>query len=60
MRHTLQEIKDIYEEIDELDLPDGAHWAMVGERLGMEGYEVMEIMADNPKFFGIIPEVNEG
>lgn len=56
MKLSLQRIKDVYDEVDELNLPDGAHWAMVGERLGMEGYEVMEIMADNPKFFGLTKE----
>lgn len=52
----LERVKRVYDEVDALGLPDGAHWALVGERLGMEGYEVMEVIGDNPTFFGFKKE----
>ena len=40
------------DEIDELDLPDGAHWALIHDRLGLEYGDVFEYIAEDPEFFG--------
>lgn len=46
-------VRDVIEEVDELDLPDGAHWALIHEKLGLEYGDVFDIMAAHPDFFGI-------
>ncbi|MBR1187280.1 hypothetical protein [Bradyrhizobium sp. AUGA SZCCT0160] len=53
---TKEELKRVMEEVDELNLPDGAHWALVHERLGLEYGEVFEIIAGDPVFFGAIED----
>lgn len=49
---TKEEVKRVLDDVDELDLPDGAHWALVHERLGLEYGDVFEIIAADPAFFG--------
>ncbi len=39
-------------EVDALDLPDGAHWALVHERLDLEYGVVFDYILDDPEFFG--------
>lgn len=48
-----EEIKKVMDEVDALDLPDGAHWAMVHERLGLEYGDVFPIIGAHPHFFGV-------
>lgn len=48
---TKEEVKQVMDEVDELDLPDGAHWALVHERLGLEYGDVFDIIAENMAFF---------
>jgi hypothetical protein len=50
---TKEEVKRVMDEVDELDLPDGAHWAMVHERLGLEYGDVFDIIAAHQTFFGV-------
>lgn len=47
------EVRKVMQEIDEMDLPDGAHWALVHERLGLEYGDVFDIIASDPDFFGV-------
>ena len=47
-----QRIKDVMEEVEELDLGDGAHWALIHDRLGMEYGDVFDWIAEDPEFFG--------
>ena len=47
-----ERVKDVLDEVDAMDLPDGAYWVLVHERLGLEFGEVFEIMASDPAFFG--------
>jgi hypothetical protein len=54
MSITKEEAKHVMDEVDELDLPDGAHWALVHERLGLEYGDVFDIIASDPKFFGAV------
>lgn len=48
-----ERVRDVIEEVEELDLPDGAHWMMIHEKLGLEYGDVFDIMAADPAFFGI-------
>lgn len=49
---TKDRVKAALEEVDALNLPDGAHWALVHEKLGLEYGDVFDIIAADPKFFG--------
>lgn len=49
---TKEEVKQVMDEVDALDLPDGAHWALIHERLGLEYGDVFDVIADDPGFFG--------
>lgn len=51
------EVKRVMDEVDGLDLPDGAHWAMVHERLGLEYGDVFDYIAADPEFFGATEEI---
>ena len=51
-RPTKREVRDVIEEVEELDLPEGAHWMMIHERLGLEYGDVFDFIAADPEFFG--------
>lgn len=42
-------------EVDDLDLPDGAHWALIHDRLGLEYGDVFDYIGEDPDFFGYGP-----
>jgi hypothetical protein len=44
-------VKAVMEDVDALDLPDGAHWALIHEQLGLEYGDVFDIIAADPSFF---------
>lgn len=46
-----EQVKQVLDDVGALDLPDGAHWALIHERLGMEYGEVFNIIADDPAYF---------
>lgn len=50
-----EDVRRVMAEVDALDLPDGAHWALVHERLDLEYGDVFEIIASDPEFFGAEP-----
>lgn len=47
-----QRVKEVMDEVEELDLPEGAYWSLVHERLELEYGEVFQIIADDPSYFG--------
>lgn len=49
---TKHDVKRVMDEVDSLDLPDGAHWAMVHELLGLEYGDVFTIIGSDSAFFG--------
>ncbi len=49
---TKEEVRDIMAEVEELDLPDGAHWMLIHERLGLEYGDVFDFISADPEFFG--------
>jgi hypothetical protein len=51
---TKERVKQVVDEVDALDLPDGAHWMLVHERLGLVHGEVFDIIAKDPGFFGAV------
>ena len=48
---TKEAVKRVIDEVEALDLPDGAHWALIHERLGPEYGDVFDYIAADPKFF---------
>lgn len=52
MRVSKQKVKAVIDDVSELDLPDGSHWALIHERLGMQYGDVFDIIAEDPSFFG--------
>ena len=54
-RPSKELVKSVMDDVDALDLPDGAHWAMIHERLGLEYGDVFDIIQANPEFFGVTP-----
>lgn len=53
VKPTKEEVKAVMEEVEELDLPEGAHWMLIHERLGLEYGDVFEYFTDDPEFFGM-------
>lgn len=49
---TKKQLRDVIEEIDDLDLPDGAHWQMIHDHLGLEYGVVFDMIAEDPEFYG--------
>lgn len=49
---TKEQVKDVINQVDELDLPDGAYWALIHDRLGLDYGDVFDIIAENPEYFG--------
>jgi hypothetical protein len=49
---TKEEVRKVMHAVDELDLPEGAHWMLIHERLGLEYGDVFEIIASDLVFFG--------
>jgi hypothetical protein len=47
-----EQVKQVIEDVEDLDLPDGAHWSMIHERLDLAYGRVFEIIAEDPGFFG--------
>ena len=52
---TKEEVRAIMEEVESYDLPDGAYWMMVHERLGLEYGDVFDYITADPDFFGYEP-----
>jgi len=50
-----QEVKDVMEDVEELDLPDGAHWALIHDLLGLDYGDVFDFIAADPEFFNTYP-----
>ena len=51
-----ERVKEVMDEVDELDLPDGAYWAVVHDRLGINEWDtpnVYDYMAWYPDYFGL-------
>lgn len=45
---TKEEIRQVMNEVEDDDLPDGAYWALVHERLGLD---YGDVIAEDPEFF---------
>lgn len=50
-RPSKERVRSVINEVEALDLPDGAHWAMIHDRLGLEYGDVFDYIAEDPKFF---------
>ena len=49
---TREEVKAVLDDPALEDLPDGAYWGVVHERLGLEYGDVFDIIANDPDYFG--------
>ena len=58
VKPTKQQVKAVMDEVDELDLPDGAYWALVHERLGLEYSDVFDYIAADPGYFDCVENNN--
>lgn len=52
-RPTKEEVLAVMKEVDELELPDGAHWQMIHEKLKLPYGDVFNMIAEDPAFFGV-------
>jgi hypothetical protein len=50
-----EKVREVMLAVDELDLPDGAYWQLIHERLKLPYGEVFEIIAGDMAFFGATP-----
>jgi hypothetical protein len=51
---TKEQVKAVIDEVDELELSDGAYWQLIHERLGLEYGQVFEYIFADPEFFGYV------
>lgn len=51
-RPSKERVRDVMNEVDALDLSDGAHWALIHDRLGLEYGDVFDYVTSDPKFYG--------
>ncbi|OKO74441.1 hypothetical protein AC628_22490 [Bradyrhizobium sp. NAS96.2] len=58
-RPSKERVREVIQEVDALDLPDGAHWALIHEKLGLRYGEVFDYIAEDPAFFGATPHQPE-
>lgn len=49
---TKERVKEVMDEVDELGLPDGAHWQMIHDKLNLPYGDVFDYIAADPTFFG--------
>lgn len=53
-RPTKEAVKAVIQDVEKLDLGDGAHWALIHDRLGLEYGDVFDYIADDPAFFNCV------
>ena len=49
---TKQEVRDVLDELEKHELPDGAYWALAHERLHLQYGDIFDYIADDPEFYG--------
>lgn len=54
-RPSKEQVKAVIEDVEALDLPDGAHWAMIHDRLGLKYGDVFGYISSDPEFFNATP-----
>ncbi len=47
-----EKVLEVMNQVDAMDLPDGAHWQAVHEKLNLPYGDVFEYIAADPAFFG--------
>ena len=52
MKPTKEQVEEAIEEADALDLPDGAYWMIIHERLGLEYGDLFPLMDE----YGLLDE----
>ena len=54
MKISKKKVKAVMDDVSKLDLPDGHHWALIHERLGLKYGDVFDFIEEDPSFFGAI------
>lgn len=49
---TKEKVLEVINEVDDMDLPDGAYWALIHEKLNLPYGDVFNYIDDDPAFFG--------
>lgn len=47
---TKERVEEVIQEVEDLDLPDGAHWALIHDKLGLEYGDVFDLMEEYKLF----------
>jgi hypothetical protein len=47
-----EKLRSVMAEVDALDLPDGAHFALIAERMGFDHGDAESMIAGDPEFYG--------
>ena len=55
MKPTKERVKEVIDEVEEMDLPDGAYWCLIHEKLELEYGDVFDYIAEDPGYFGYEP-----
>lgn len=49
---TKEDVLKAMNEVDDMDLPDAAHWRLIHEKLNLPYGDVFDYIAADPEFFG--------
>lgn len=52
-RPSKERVREVTAEVEALGLSDGAHWALIHDRLGLRYGDVFDYWAEDPDFFGV-------
>lgn len=50
-----EKVLEVMNQVDGMGMPDGAHWALIHEKLNLPYGDVFDYIAADPKFFGAEP-----
>ena len=51
-QRTKERLKQVMDDVEDMDLPDGAHWALINQLMNFDHGDAESIIADDPDFFG--------
>lgn len=50
---TKEDVLKVMHKVDAMNLPDGAHWMLIHEKLNLPYGDVFEYFEKDPAFFGV-------
>ena len=51
-QRTKERLKQVMDDVEDMDLPDGAHWALINQMMNFDYGDAESIIAEDPDFFG--------